>query len=268
VVDRIVIVNNSRFSNGVIRSKILTQVGVPLDREVLKQDLARIFGSNEFERVSFDFPLLPNGEHELRILVDEKSWGPKYLRFGLNLEDNLQGNSDYNLGVNYSVRAINSLGGEWRNELQIGDVVGLSTEFYQPLDERGQFFVVPTARATNSTLLVREGNRLMAELDIAFLQAGLDVGVNFSNWGSLRTALIGYNQFAGARDVAFGFPTYLGASIEFANATNVRSRLLSDGQFGASLFLAIDLPLAPLYFGYGIAESGERSLYLFLGQTF
>ena len=43
----------------------------------------------------------------------------------------------------HRLAAINRLGAEWRNQVTLGDRLGLDTEFYQPLTMNGRFFVAP-----------------------------------------------------------------------------------------------------------------------------
>ena len=43
----------------------------------------------------------------------EKSWGPDYLRFGLGLASDFQGDNQFNVLVQYRKTWINRLGGEW-----------------------------------------------------------------------------------------------------------------------------------------------------------
>ena len=50
----------------------------------------------------------------------EKEWGPDYLRFGLGLESDFQGDNAFNLLVQYRKTWLNRLGGEWLSEAQIG----------------------------------------------------------------------------------------------------------------------------------------------------
>ena len=198
VVDKIVIDNDTPLSEGVLRSKLETQAGQPLDLEILKADLDRIFGLKDFERVTFDFPEREDGTHELRIDADGKSWGPSYLKFGVNLEDNLNGSSNYNFGINYTRRALNELGGEWRNEFQFGDRIGSLTEFFQPLDERGRFFIAPQASYVHTDINVTAGERLLAELRVLLGELALDVGAHVGNWGELR---LGYHRLRGFVEV-------------------------------------------------------------------
>jgi NTE family protein len=67
----------------------------------------------------------------------------------------------------------------------------------------------------------------------------------------------------------FEFPAYLGMSLEVGNTAAHRG----DINFGsmhkdASLFLAFDTFLGPVYLGSGYDEGGTAAFYLFLGRTF
>ncbi|MEA3301745.1 MAG: patatin-like phospholipase family protein [Pseudomonadota bacterium] len=62
------------------------------------------------------------------------------------------------------------------------------------------------------------------------------------------------------------FQAYVGASLESGNAWMDSSDILSDTITAGSLFLGLDNAIAPLYFGYGIADTGDSSFYLFMGN--
>ena len=67
----------------------------------------------------------------------------------------------------------------------------------------------------------------------------------------------------------FGVPLYAGASLEYGGVYEDLDDFGARHNFVASaLFAGADTPLGPLYLGYGMAEGGNRSLYLFLGQNF
>lgn len=60
---------------------------------------------------------------------------------------------------------------------------------------------------------------------------------------------------------------YAGASLETGNTWIDSSDVsLSDMITGGSLFLGLDSLLGPLYFGYGYADTGDSSFYMFLGN--
>lgn len=59
---------------------------------------------------------------------------------------------------------------------------------------------------------------------------------------------------------------YVGASLESGNTWMDSSDILSDTITAGSIFLGLDNAIAPLYFGYGIADTGDSSFYLFMGN--
>jgi NTE family protein len=64
-------------------------------------------------------------------------------------------------------------------------------------------------------------------------------------------------------------PIYLGASLEAGQVWPEREGIdLGELDVAGSLFVGIDSPIGPLYIGGGMAEGGNGSLYIFLGQPF
>lgn len=64
-------------------------------------------------------------------------------------------------------------------------------------------------------------------------------------------------------------PLYLGVSIEGGNVWNDYNEISSkDLISAASLMLALDTPMGPIYFGWGKADLGESAFYLKLGRLF
>jgi NTE family protein len=62
---------------------------------------------------------------------------------------------------------------------------------------------------------------------------------------------------------------YAGGSLEMGNVWKNTSDIFShDNIFGGSLFVGADTPLGPLYLAYGRNDSGEGSVYLYLGPLF
>ncbi|MBI1952666.1 MAG: patatin-like phospholipase family protein [Candidatus Omnitrophica bacterium] len=185
VIGSIRIVNPSRLDPAVIRSKIRTPVGRPLEVSTLKEDLARVNGLDYFEQVEFDLEKT-GGTHGLVFKAEEKSWGPHYIRFGLNLADDFSGGTSYALAARETTTLVNRLGAEWRNEMAIGDEPRISSEFYQPLDAGGRFFASASAEHGQANVEVfRQGNRVSEFRDTA-TTAGLDLGRQLENWGELR----------------------------------------------------------------------------------
>jgi NTE family protein len=65
------------------------------------------------------------------------------------------------------------------------------------------------------------------------------------------------------------FPLYVGITLEKGNAWDNRSEMsLGNSLDAGSLWLGADTPIGPVYLGYGAAEGGRNSVYVFLGSTF
>ncbi len=64
-------------------------------------------------------------------------------------------------------------------------------------------------------------------------------------------------------------PWYIGGSLELGNVWEDRDDIDVDSAILAgSVFLGADTPIGPFYTGYGYAEGGNSSFFLFLGKTF
>jgi NTE family protein len=65
------------------------------------------------------------------------------------------------------------------------------------------------------------------------------------------------------------YRVFLGGSLEAGNTwENEREISIDSLLWGGSVFAAAESPLGALYLGYGRAEAGEDSLYLFLGLPY
>jgi NTE family protein len=78
-----------------------------------------------------------------------------------------------------------------RNEAQFGDVMRLSTEFYQPIDPLGWFFVLPRAYFERSDVDVFVRQNRVARFDLEQSVAAFEAGVNLGRDVQLRGG-IGY----------------------------------------------------------------------------
>ena len=84
-------------------------VGKPLDPPAVSAAITDLYGLGNFE--TLDYSLVDQGagadeESGLEVRARRKSWGPNYVRFGLNLEDDFQGNSRYNAAARFIVDGV------------------------------------------------------------------------------------------------------------------------------------------------------------------
>ena len=61
---------------------------------------------------------------------------------------------------------------------------------------------------------------------------------------------------------------WAGTNLEYGNVWENRDDIdIDDGFFAGSVFLGANTVLGPLYFGYGMAEGGASSFYIYLGPV-
>ena len=165
-----------------------TRPGETLDTARLDRDLRRIYGLGDFEHV--DYQLFDQaGQQVVSINAIEKSWGPDYLRFGLGLQSDFKGENAFNLAASYRRTWLNPLGGEWRTDLQVGQVSYLTTEFYQPLGARNGLFFAPRATILRRNLDVFAEDDRIARYNIRTGYVSLDLGASFTRYGETRIGL-------------------------------------------------------------------------------
>jgi len=183
-IDEVQIAGLKHVNPEAVRKHIHIRTGEPLDTVQLEKDLGRVYGDGDYENVDYSI-LSTRDRNILRITPTEKSWGPNYLRFGVNMESSTNENN-FALRAAYQRKWINSLGAEWLSGVQLGERAMLFTEFYQPLDERQRFFIEPALRFTRDKLSIYQDDNRIAQYQIRGRQAVLNVGANISVLGQIR----------------------------------------------------------------------------------
>ncbi len=98
-------------------------IGKPLDLDAVGARITELYGLGYFE--TLDYSLVEQGggadeETGLEVRARRKSWGPNYVRFGLTLEDDFQGNNQYNAAARFLMTELDDLGAELLTDVQIG----------------------------------------------------------------------------------------------------------------------------------------------------
>ena len=195
-VDEIRVEGLERTNPAVARALVESKPGEPLSEEKVGADLRRIYGTRDYESISYRIVGGDTGPRAMIIEPKEKSWGGDYLRFGLALASDFQGDNQFNVLAQYRRTWLNRLGGEWLLEGQIGQDTHLFTEFYQPLNEAGQWFVAPSLLVGQQSRGVFVGEDKVADYLTSVVQGGLDVGAVLGTWGQLRGGAVWSKVYA------------------------------------------------------------------------
>jgi NTE family protein len=202
VIDFVHLDNQSRISDAVILSRITLKPGQALNSARLDMDINEIYGLGVFESVRYEV-VEEGGKSGLALHVKEKSWGPNYLQFGVELASDFGSESSYNLGVLYTRTAINALNGEIRLGLQAGQDPAVFAEWYQPLDPASRYFINTRAGWSSNQFTVYDGESAIAQYDISRTVIDLAAGREFGTWGQARFGLL---WSKGTIDTVIGSP--------------------------------------------------------------
>jgi NTE family protein len=202
-IDFIRIKSDANASDDLIASRLHQQLGQPLDREVLEQDIDAVYGLGLFQTVGYDL-VEEDGKQGLEVNAQAKSWGPNYLQFGLELSNALEKNDSYNFAVSYQRTDLNTLGGEFRGTLQLGAAPRIGVDWYQPFDMRSLYFWESGAAygSYNTDIYDDDGNNV-AEYHITELGLEAGLGREFPGYGEFRA---GYLYRTGDGSLKTGTP--------------------------------------------------------------
>ena len=193
---------SQRYSR-IIEAAMQPLVGKPLDTSSLEKRITELYGLDLFETV--DYRLVQDQEEEgLEVRARRKSWGPNYVRFSLNLQDDFEGNASYNAASRFIVTEVNRLGAEWVTDLQIGENPLFRTEFYQPISYSPRYFIAPQLLFEVRNLQLLNGQVPIAEYRVRSQEAELAFGREFGSWGEFR---VGVRRGQGQSRVHIGDPT-------------------------------------------------------------
>ena len=233
-----------------------TSVGQRVDVDRIEDDLQKLAAAGDYERIDYSLVRRPGTDQEdLSILLRENNWGPNYLRVGLDLRTDFQGEGAFNLRISHNRHWLNDSGAEWRNRVQLGETVGLYSEIYQPLTLHSDRFVAAYADANlrKVELFSTEGDAL-ALVQRQSLRVGADIGWPMGllgNVGDMRVGVV-----AAQRRVT---PELLASSIPAGSTTSLKWREL--GVRGAVIADQLDYANFPSsgYRAEGEVVFGRRS---------
>lgn len=202
-IDAIEIVGLKRVNPAVVDRHLHVEPGQTIRPGEINRDLLRIYGDGWYESV--DYTVLSQRERNiLRVMPVEKSWGPDYLRFAVNIQaDNSQG-SNFGLRAAYHKTWMNALGGELMISTDVGSTNRLAGVWYQPLDPEQRFFVEGAAGIEQSRLNIYQDDKRIAQYKVNEGSIGLSLGTNVGLLGPVR---LGWVERQRQFDPDIGAPT-------------------------------------------------------------
>lgn len=139
-IDVIEINSSGRIPASYVRSRLNVKEGDIYNADSLNQQLSQLATNGDFNTLTQEMQSR-NGRNVLRIDVEEKSWGPQYLLFGLGISNTFDGHGNVNLQIGHRYPWITQTGLEWRNDLILGnESTSLHSELRQPIHDASGIF--------------------------------------------------------------------------------------------------------------------------------
>jgi NTE family protein len=187
--------------------------GKPLDPDAVARRMTTLYGEGSLD--TLDYRVVQEDDHYgLLLNARGNSMGPNYVRFGLSLQEDFQGNSTYDAAMRFVMSEITRSGGEFVWDVQVGQTSLVATEVFVPLSEFSGWFVDPhaevaasnvpwfgssnttapgggptsTSGATTSPYSGVSQNEI-AQYRLHTFVYGLDFGKQFGNWGEIRAGI-------------------------------------------------------------------------------
>ena len=193
IIDAVVIDNQTYLSDKIIKRHIRQKVGTPFNDKVLREDILNLYNLTVFDGISYDI-VKKNGKNILHITT-KPSWNNHGdVLFSISLDDNFKGHSSYSLKAGYMMYGINSLGAEWRTDVEIGKRQHYATEFYQPLDYMQMFYLRPFLSYESMTYIVPTNSLGNQELKSRGYGGGVGLGANLTDTFRVELSLEAYQD--------------------------------------------------------------------------
>ena len=140
VVDQIVLVNNTHYSDVLLTNRLELDTGRPLKTAEIEKAVENLYALDRFELITYHFEEI-DGVNLLVFEVNEKSWGPNYLNFRFFLEDDFDTDSQYGIGMSANFTNLNSHGAELTFNVDMGTDKLIEAELYSPVLSSQELFV-------------------------------------------------------------------------------------------------------------------------------
>jgi NTE family protein len=179
------VVHDDKLAPEVLESRLSIEAGDSIDPDVLASNANRLYGLALYQQVGYRL-VEEDGVTGVEYQAVAKSWGPNFLQFGISLEDDFEGSTEFNIAARMTRSGLNRLGAEWRTDLQLGTTPAFLSEFYQPLSFDSRVFIAPRVELRQFNLNAFDSNHTVARYRVWTGDIGLDFGRELGTIGEIR----------------------------------------------------------------------------------
>ena len=218
VIRRVKVSGNHFVPSAYIENNFAAIIGRSFVPEQVGERVEALYATGDFERVSYQLGALASGDYELQVDVNEKTYGPDYVKTSVGFFSESQGDNQFSLGVGYRRPWLTDSGLELQVDGRAGSQSELSSSLTQPL---GHDWSVSTYLSyTGDTLPIYRTDISSAQIigssTLREEEVGLRLNYEISQRATASVAVINNLTLLGIdtpRDVSF--PTDGGGTVNY-----------------------------------------------------
>ncbi len=149
----------------------------------------RAYGQGRLELLDYQLEPIAGSAPPLADLafqVRENSWGPNYVRVGLRLQDDFEGNSTFDAAARLVLTDLNRYGAEWIWDGQIGANPRVGTQLYLPFSLQHRWFLEPIVLWQIREVPRFDEDERVGVLRVRTTRYGGALGRELGNFGEIR----------------------------------------------------------------------------------
>lgn len=194
-IDTVEVVGPKRVNPAAIERHLHLRPGSTIRPSEINRDLLRMYGDGYYESVDYTV-LTQRDRNILRVMPIEKSWGPDYVRFALNLDADSAKGATYGLRAAYHKTLINNLGGEVVGSVEVGNNNAVAVDYYQPVDPAQHYFFETNALLARTAWNIFQNDRRVAIYSMRDTALRVSAGINVGLLGQIRLGWLERNRRA------------------------------------------------------------------------
>lgn len=182
-------VGETRWVNAAVMKDFLdVPVGKEFSMTDLHKNISRVYARGDFSRIHYDLTETVPGHADITINPEEKQ-GRDFVRFGISLYSNFEGDANFSAIASLRRAWLNRLDAEWRTDILLGRDKSITSEWYQPTSLGSEFFIAPRIYFEDRYQDAFSAASIKNEIRHKKTGVDLEIGSVFGRWGEVRLGL-------------------------------------------------------------------------------
>jgi NTE family protein len=173
-----------------IERRLQPDIGKPVNNANLEAQFTRIAGTGRFGSLGYSMTE-KDGKPGLLVSAQEKAYSPPIVRPLINIDGTNYNEVLFSAGARITFLDFGSFGSELRNDIILGSVYRLATEYYHPFSTSTRWFIAPQVALDTKKFYFYFDNHIDSQYRKRQFGGALDVGYTFRSVAEVR---LGYQS--------------------------------------------------------------------------